>query len=57
MYDKLERFSLQTMEQHAFKNVKSCWSTKITFYLETFGIQSSNLDLIFVYVYNTTNLN
>jgi hypothetical protein len=25
------------MEQHSLKNVNSCWTTKITYYLETSG--------------------
>jgi len=28
-----------------FKNVNSCWSTDISFYLETSGCQNSNLYL------------
>jgi hypothetical protein len=33
------------MEQYAFKNVNSCWNTKITFYFETSGIENSILYL------------
>jgi hypothetical protein len=32
-------------EQHTLKNVNNCENTKITFYLETFGGQNSNLYL------------
>ncbi len=35
------------MEQHAFKNVNSCWNTKITFYLETSGDETYILYLNF----------
>ncbi len=41
------------MEQHTFKNVNSCWNTKITAYLETSGGQNSNLYLNVVHFFNT----
>ena len=34
-----------TMEQHTFKNVNSCWNTKIVFYSETSGGKNSILYL------------
>ncbi len=36
------------------KNVNSCWNTKITFYLKTFGGQNSNPPLNVVDFFNTT---
>ncbi len=41
------------MEQHAFKNVNSCFNTKIYTYFETSGGQSSNLHLNVVCFFNT----
>ncbi len=38
-------------EQRALKNINSCWKTKITFYLETSGGQSSNLYLNVVHFF------
>ncbi len=32
------------MEQHSLKNVNSCWNTKVTFHIETFGGQYSNYE-------------
>jgi hypothetical protein len=40
--------------KHALKNVNSCRNTIITFYLETSGGESSNLDLNVVYFINTS---
>jgi len=40
------------MEQHALKNVNSCWNTKISFYLETSGGQNYNLYLNVVHFFN-----
>ncbi len=37
------------MRQHNLKNVNSCRNTKITFYLETAGVQNSILNLIFFF--------
>jgi len=42
------------MEQHALKNVNSCWNNKITFYFETSGGQNSNLYLNVVHLFNTS---
>ncbi len=41
------------MEQHASKNVNSCWNTKITFYLETPGGHISSLYLNISHYFNT----
>jgi len=50
---RLGVFVTFSMEQNALKDVNSCWNTKITFYLETSGGQSSNLYLNFIYIFNT----
>ncbi len=42
---------LRLMEQHNLKSVNSCWNTNITFCLETFGSQNSNLYLRFIYMW------
>jgi hypothetical protein len=34
---------MAAMEQHTLKNINSCWTTKITSYVETSGGQISNL--------------
>jgi len=41
------------MEQHAYKNVNSCWNTKITFYLDTYGGENFILYLNVVHFFNT----
>ncbi len=43
----------QTMEQRTFKNVNNYLNTNIYSYLETFGGQSSNLNLNVVHLFNT----
>jgi hypothetical protein len=42
------------MEQWAFKNVKNCLNTNIYSYLETSGVQSSNLYLNVVHIFNAS---
>jgi hypothetical protein len=42
------------MEQHALKNINSCWNTKIAFYLEISGGPNSNLFLNFVNFFITS---
>jgi hypothetical protein len=42
------------MEQHDFKNANNTLNTNIYFYLETSGVQSSNLYLNFVHFANTS---
>ncbi len=42
------------MEQHAFKNVNNCLNTNIYSYLQTSGVQSSNLYLNAVDFFNTS---
>ncbi len=44
------------MEQHALKNVNSCWNTKVFFNFGTSGDQNSNLYLNVVHFF-TTNVN
>jgi hypothetical protein len=41
------------LEQHTFKNVNNCLNTNIYSYLETYGVQSSNLYLNVVPIFNT----
>ncbi len=43
-----------TKEEHALKNVNSCWNTTISFYLETTGGQNYNLYLNVVQFLNTS---
>jgi len=42
----------EKVEQHTFKNVNNCWNTNISFYLEKYGSQNSNLYLNVVYFFN-----
>jgi hypothetical protein len=42
------------VEQHVNKNVNNCLNTNIYSYLETSGVESSNLYLKFAYFFNTS---
>ena len=44
--------TLTLMEQNDLKNVNNCWNTKITFYIETSGGQSSNQYSDIAYFFN-----
>jgi hypothetical protein len=45
---------VEQMEQRALKDVNSGWNTNISFYLETFGGQHTNLFLNSVNFFNTS---
>ncbi len=47
---------MAAMEQHTLKYINSCWTTKITSYVETSGGQISNLYL-YLFIYSTPVLN
>jgi hypothetical protein len=42
------------MEQHALKNVNTCWNTKITFYLDIWGqcYKTNTVVIYFHFSYN-----
>jgi hypothetical protein len=42
------------MEQRALKNISNCLNTDIYSYLETSGVQSSNLYLNVIHFFNTS---
>jgi hypothetical protein len=46
-------YKIQSMEQHALRNVNNCKNTNIYSYLETSGFQNSNLYLNIVHFFNT----
>ncbi len=43
-----------TMEHHTIKNVSNCWNTNISFYLETYVSQNSDLYLNVFHFFNTS---
>ncbi len=44
------------MEKHTFKNVNNRWNTNISFDLETYGDQNSNLFVNIMFISSTTVL-
>jgi len=38
----------------SFKNLNNCWNTNISFYLETSGVQNSNIFFDVVHFFNTS---